>query len=170
MGARRTRRTRGKTREGVWGGIQFGITNVPIAGILEDLAYNLGTEERDRTCVGIRGSLFLANSGSDAVNGPVIAAVKVLKVNLNDALVITDDVQAFDTQLEDIQQRQLWTHFTNFALAGTRNTHQFEQIEIDIRVKIKLEARSKISFEFLVDASVVNRLQMAGYLRAYYKF
>ncbi len=170
--ARKRGRSSGRKakREGQWGGIQFPQTNVVTAGNFFDFANNLGTEERDRTCVTVRGWLQFANSGSDSATAGVEFAAKMVKANLNDALTITDDVQAIDTSLEDIQQRQLWTMHGQLFARGTNNQMQDIMVEINVKVKIRLPARSKTAFGLLVDASVVNRLQVNGYLRAYYLF
>lgn len=172
MARRRRGRSSGRRakREGQWGGIQFPLTNIPVAGSFQDLANNLSTEERDRTCVGVRGFMTFSNSGSDSVNGVVGYACKLLTANVNDAFAITDDVQAIDTSLEDIQQRQLWTCADTLIAASNVTSHQFQQYEIEVRVKIKLPARSKQVYGMLIDATVVNRLQVTGYLRAYYVF
>ena len=171
MGApKRRRRSARKRREGQWGGIQFPRTNIPVAGVFQDLANNLSTEERERTCVGVRGWMQAGNTGSDAASGGVECAMKLVSANLNDALVITDDIQAIDLSLEDIQQRQLWTFYTHFEPRTTFPNHQGTTIEINVRVKIKLPARSKQAFGMLIDSSTVNRLQVSGYLRAYYVY
>ncbi len=170
MGARK-RRGRSSKREGNWGGIQVPLTNIVVAGNFFDLGETLTAEERERTCVGVRGWMTFANSGSDSTTGGVLCAAKLVAVNLNDALAITDDIQGIDTNLEDIQFRQLWTFHDNLAVASTLNSHQFAgPIEIDVRVKIKLPMTSKRAFGMLIDANIVNRLQFNCYLRAYYKF
>ncbi len=163
-------RSSGAKREGQWGGNQWILTNVPIAGLFFDLAPDLGTVERDRTCVGVRGWIGFSNTGSDAATSSVLCAAKLMDARLDDALAITDDTQGIDASLEDIQIRQLWTYFHHLQVKSANNNVQSVQIEINVKVKIKIPASSKRAFGMFVDASVVNRVQCWGYLRAYYKF
>ncbi len=168
MGKRK--RARSAKREGAWGGIQSAAINVPLAGLFLDLNHTLTTDDRARTMTGVRGFLDFNNAGSDAATGAVFSAAKLMKANLNDALVITDDTQAIDVDLEDIQQRQLWTWAATLQARSTLNTQQHVHVEVRVVVDIKLPVDSKVAFGMFVDASVVNRLQVSGYLRAYYKF
>lgn len=168
--AKRKRRSKTAKREGQWGGLQWPLTNVPLGGLFQDLANNLGTEERSRTCMTVRGWVQFSNSGSDAATAGVLVGAKLMSVNLNDALAITDDAQGIDTSLEDIQTRQLWTYSGQLFVLNTLNSMQDITIEINVKVKIKIPATSKKAFGLLIDASVVNRVQTTGYLRAWYAF
>ncbi len=169
MGRRRAR-GRSVKREGGWGGIQWIRTNIPVAGIFQDLGDTLTSENRKRTLDGVRGWMLLANTGSDAGTAGVEAAAKLMVLNADDALAITDDAQALDTNLEDIQRRQLWTFASTLEVRSNNTNQQHVLFEINVNLAVKLDQTPKMILGMLIDASVVNRVQSSGYLRAYYKY
>ncbi len=165
-GKRRGRGRQAPRRGYYWDGLQFPITNISSAGTIFELVGPTAQEFMPGTIVRSRGHLTLKNAGTDATNGGVEAALKMMYLEVNDAGTVTGDHQAIDTNEEDIARRQLWTYHTVMAQReGATVQPDTVRLEVDVRVKIKLEASGKMILALLADAAAGNRAQLSGYLR-----
>ncbi len=160
----RGRQQRRRTKY-MWSGIQSSSpTNIPIAGLASVLVSEAFVRTHGNlTVVRIRGDITMQNGGSDAAAGDVGVAYKILVVNQNDAGAISDDVQALDSDIEDISRRILDQAFAR--LGSTSSVLPSERrLEIDVKVSVKVIVKQELVCLF--DASVVNRGQAHTNLRA----
>lgn len=164
MGNRR--RGRGSPRRGYyWDGLQFINTDIPTAGAAFELIGPTAQEFMPGTLVRIRGSLTAINAGSDSTNGGVNLGLKIMYLEVNDAGTITGDHSAIDTHEEDIAMRQLWTWHGRLGQSVAAGPDDKEQIEVDVKAKVKLVASGKWILALLADSATANRAQLVGYLR-----
>lgn len=168
--SRRRSGRHGAKRRGHWVGIQWPLINVQTGGSFQEFTLPASLDNQAVTYHGVRGFISLSNSGADAATGGVEAACKIMKVGLNDAGTITDDTQALDLNIEDIMMRQLWTYAERLQTMGANadagDIHRV-QLEVVVKVDIKIEASLKEVLGLFIDASAANRLQSSGYLRTY---
>ncbi len=164
------RRSRKPSRGTYWDGLQTVLTNIPSAGAALILVDATAQEFMPATMDGIRGFMYLANSGSDAATAGVLCGCKIMYLETDDAGVITGDWNGLDTDEEDIAERQLWSYMRHFvtrgAAADASDTSEVN-IELEVKAKVKLSSSGKKKLLLLVDASPTNRLQMTCYLRAH---
>ncbi len=152
----------------VWAGIQIGTTtDVPTGGVAAVLVPTTFTDEHGGVLVErVRGVVHIFNDDTDSANGAVNIATKVIAVHTNDAGAISDDVQAFDSDAEDIAQRILSQNMHRLGAAAAADFMQTEVvIDIDIKVRIRLEP-TKNELVLLLDASVANRARFLCNVRA----
>ncbi len=164
----RGRRRQAPRRGYYWDGLQVGSTNIGSSGTVFELVNPVAQEFMPATLVRVRGYLQIANSGTDAANGGVQAAAKLMYIEVNDAGTITGDHQAIDTDEEDIAARQLWTwqgQLQERGAAADASDTDTVRIEVDVRVKLKLVASGKKILALLMDASSANRAVANMYLR-----
>ena len=151
-----------------WDGIQFPLTNVPATGQPFELIGATSQEFMPATLVRVRGFLTAGHVGSASNVQNTLLSLKLMYLELNDAGALTGDDTAIDTNEEDIAKRQLWTYHTAFPI--TVDTEEgkglFITIEVDVKVKIRLDPSGKRTLVLLADASATNAIQIAGYLRA----
>ncbi len=172
MSSRRRSGARGKRakRPGRWIGIQWVNTNVPSVGLFLELTLPASLDNQPYTLTAVRGFFTLANSGTASTVGGIDVACKLAAVHLDDAGVITDDIQGLDLNIEDIGKRQLFTYHTHLhkALpALTADGIDSVTVEVEVNVSIKMEGTLKEVIGLFIDASVTSRLLSAGYLRAW---
>ncbi len=152
-----------------WTGIQFPLANVVVAGLYHEITLASDLENAGNvTLERIRGFIMISNSGSDAATAGVECGLKIMETRLDDALNVSDDTQGIDVHIEDIATRQLWTYYTRLHAMGAAadaSDIDLRQIEIDVRVKVKILGGGKSSVGLFSDAGSVNRVQIAGYLR-----
>ncbi len=175
MTARRTSRGRSSgrssRRRGYWDGNQWPSTAIPTGGTVIELVNTTAQEFMPATMVRIRGHICLAHTGSAAESAVVEVFQKIMYVEVNDAQAMTGDHMGIDTHEEDIAQRQLWTHATlmstDNAVSGTESGGPTLQIEVDVKVKIKMEPHGKKLLVLLQDSTATNHVNSVGYLRCY---
>lgn len=152
-----------------WTGAQLPLTDVPTAGLLLRLNDAVDSEV-EGTVQRIRGWLCPVMSGSDAATAAVTFGAKIGYWETNDAQsTLSGDHQGIDVNAEDIRRRQLWTYFTRFPVAVATQAVPLQQIEIDVKVKIRIRKGDKSILGLLMDSSVANRVQVVGYLRVLIK-
>jgi len=168
MTRRRTGRGSGakKRTQTYWAGIQFPTTAITTGRLINVLVDKTVGEFMSRTIVSVRGWITYANHGSDSVNGPVRVASKLGLVDANDAGTL-NEFQPLDTDQEDIARRQLWTYSTIIPQTELNaGEGRVIQVEINVKVKIKLPPTGKALFVMVHSADITNRAVIAGYLRA----
>jgi len=163
MTGRRISRGRKKTHY-YWDGLQWPETTLGSSRVILILVGTTATEFMGRTLVSVRGYLSFL---SLATANPVRVASKLVLIELNDAGTITSDVFPIDTHEEDISWRQLWSYSNLLSEAPTAGNSILAgaQIEINVKVKIKLPNDGKHALALISQADVASSCSFAGYLR-----
>jgi hypothetical protein len=153
----------------VWTGIQVNapqdVTAVGTVNIIVSEAV-LDAHGSNVVIERIRGNVHYTNDDTDAPNGTVRVAHKILVANVNDAGGVTDDINALDTDEEDIARRIL-TQFIHVlgAEAATDFLQTELDVEIDVRVKIKIKD-PKMVLAIFQQSTTINRARSVMNLRA----
>ena len=157
---RRGSGSRGKRNGYYWDGLQWPATALTTAPSLFELIGQTAQEFMPGTLVRIRGFIALRGAHASSMGDCV---QKIMYVELNDAGTMTGDHAGIDTHEEDIAQRQLWTHH---AVVGHLDASpEVVIIEVDVRVKIRLEPHSKKALILLADVVTNGTVTSSGYLR-----
>lgn len=146
--------------------MQSTTVDIPTAGVANVLVPSAFiTQHGPVTVERIRGNIHIFNDDSDSATAAVNVGYKFLKVQVNDASGITDDVDVFDTDIEDIGRRILDQRIIRLGAAAASDFQATEvQIEIDIKVRIRISIKEELIC--LLDASVINRARHLTMLRA----
>ncbi len=166
-------RSRGRSRPSKptykWSGLQVGSTDVPITGVAFVLVGGTEIERYGKcTVVAVRGFVEVANGDTDSANGVVRFGLKLMKLPIDDAGLLTGDDQGLDSDEEDIAKRQLWSwHGLLDKRLADGNTQRRVQ-EVYVKVGVIL-GHPKEELILLLDASVGNRLQANCGLRVLLK-
>ncbi len=150
---------RGKGRRGTyWDGIQLPRTAVTTAGLVLVLVDTTAQEFMPSTLVRVRGQLSFTPS-ADTINE---VRAKMLYVEVNDAQAMTGDHAAIDTHEEDIAARQLWAAQHAQPASALRAVNN---IEIDVKAKLKLVPSGKMLLVLLIQATTATRTDVTANLR-----
>ncbi len=152
----------GSRKTGYWDGLQWPLTSVAGGGsqTLLELVGATATEFMPRTMVAVKGQIVIvsASVSSDDMQQ------QIRMVELNDAGGLTGEVNAIDTNEEDIARRILWS---NTAHSISSAVHLPVTIEVDIKVKIKIPPTGKHIIALLQSSVTGSRMSTVGYLRCY---
>ena len=167
--ARVARRTHNRIKPRyAWAGLQVNTTtDIPTAGVVAVLVAGTFVERHGSVTVQrIRGDLQIMNDDTDAANGAVNVAYKVMKIEINDAGTITGDHNALDTHEEDIAARILDQGlFRLGAAAASDFVDTWQRVHLDIKAKVRVH-HAKEEVVLLLDSSVANRARFLCNLRA----
>ncbi len=152
---------RAKKRGYYWDGLQWPSTTLTTAGVAFVLVDTTAQEFMPATVERVRG--FISYRCFHATETGIVG-MKVMYVEVNDAQTITGDHAAFDTHEEDIAQRQLWTHHGMVGALDEPGPNVIT-IEVDIKVKIKLEPHGKKLLILFAEVTTANAVASVGYLR-----
>lgn len=159
MSARRHSRGRqsGRRPGYYWDGIQLPATAVP-AGAAQNIIVLIDQTAQEfmpATLVRIRGNMWVHNSGTASDGGATVLNAKLMYLEVNDALTVTGDHQAIDTNEEDIAARQLWQHTyrAGATVAGQEDEALVIDTEIDVKAKLRLRASGKWLLVLLSETS-----------------
>jgi len=133
-----------------WDGLQVPRTAVTTTNSVNVLVDTTAQEFMPATLMRIRGMLTFIPS-ADTVNE---CRAKLVYVEVNDAQTMTGDWSAIDTHEEDIAQRQLWAG--QYSQPATANRTAVD-LEIDVKVKLKLSAAGKHLLVLLLQAATTGR-------------
>ncbi len=162
MTARRTSRGRSKRRSYYWDGLQWPSTAIATAGTAFELIGPTTQEFMPGTLVRIRGMITMRGVHATSVG---MLGHKIMYVESNDAGTMTGDHAAIDTHEEDIARRQLWTHHTELPALDYTAGNAILNVEVDVKVKVRLEASGKMILLLLADTVAANTVKTLGYLR-----
>ncbi len=157
----------GKRRLYYWDGIQIARSAVDTALTPIELIGPIQQEFHGGTLVRVRGWISLENAGSAGAGSGATVVLKLMYLEVNDAGNLTGDATPIDTNEEDIAARQLWMYsgrFDKLAIAG--DVVQGQQIEVDVKSKVKLAPAGKHILVLLAEANVANVVGITLYLRA----
>ena len=169
-GARRFLKSGGRKAGFYWDGLQVPSTNVTTAGVVNVIVDTTAQEFMPATVVSVRGFLNLTADGSDAANGRVRIAAKIMYVEVNDAQVMTGDHNAIDTHEEDIAQRQLWSYSSLLPANQSGGAAAFENVELNVKTSIRMEPHGKKLLVLLLQSDVANRARFALYSRVLLRY
>ncbi len=152
----------------MWTGIQLNTPqDVTTAGVVVNIVdrtflqrHGVVTVER------VRGLIHYFNDDTDAPNGTVRIAHKVLLVETTDAEALASDVNALDVNEKDIASRILTQHLQVLgAEAATDFVETEALVEIDVKVRVKIRV-PKEALILLLQSSTANRARFLGNIRA----
>ncbi len=157
------RRSAGRRNGYYWDGLQWPDTAIVTAGTVFELIAPTAQEFMPGTLVRIRGHIAMRN-----IHATSTATIlqKIMYLEVNDAGTITGDHQGIDTHEEDIARRQLWTHLAVIPALDNTGGPNVVIIEVDVKVKVKLEASGKMILALLADVVSASTVNTTGYLRA----
>jgi len=142
-----------------WAGVQFPLTALASTLTAINLVDRLQIDE-------MGGATLLRIRGNIVVRQNVVSAtewgMKIVMENVDDLGAPTSDIQAIDTDGEDIARRQLWTRIGQEPTASAVDQTTRIDLEIDIKARVKLRAKQSL---FLLMESTVARMSATGYLR-----